>query len=62
MGFHLRKPVRIWPFYWVFTLNGFASWGVKIGRVTYNITNRQLTIDTPGPGYWQSRRRKRSQR
>lgn len=50
-AFHVRKTIRVGPFYAVFTENGFSSWGVKWGRFTRNVTRGTTTIDTPGPGY-----------
>ena len=32
-----------------------VSWGLGAGRWSWNAKSRQHTVDTPGPGYWQSR-------
>lgn len=48
--FRARKTVRVGPLFWSFTQSGFASWGVKVWRGTYNVTRRTWSIDTPGPG------------
>lgn len=57
MGFKFRKTVQIGPLRLHFTQRGFSSWGLKIGRWSWNTKTRRHTIDTPGPGYWQSDRR-----
>ena len=55
MGFKLRKRWRIGPLVLNFTQRGFSSWGLKIGPWSWNAKTRKTTIDTPGPGYWQSK-------
>ena len=32
-----------------------VSWGLGAGRWSWNAKSRRHTVDTPGPGYWQSR-------
>lgn len=74
MPFHLRKRVKIGPVYAWFSLKalmdwfrhrqgvpGFTSWGLTSGRVSRNMTRGQTTVDTPGPGYYQTKA-KRSRR
>lgn len=55
MGFKLRKRWRIGPLVLNFTQRGFSSWGLKIGPWSWNAKTHKTTIDTPGPGYWQSK-------
>lgn len=50
MGFNLRKTFRIGPFYINTSKGRITSWGIKLGRITRNVTRRTTTIDTPGPG------------
>lgn len=59
MGFKMHKRLRLGPVVLNFTQRGISSWGIKIGRWSWNARTRQHTVDTPGPGYWQSRRRNR---
>lgn len=55
MGFKFRKRMRLGPLVLNFTQRGFSSWGLKIGRWSWNATRRKHTFDTPGPGYWESK-------
>ena len=50
MKFRARKTIRLGPVRLHFTQNGFASWGLKLGRFTWNAKSGKTTIDTPGPG------------
>lgn len=50
MRFRLRKTVRLGPIFLRFSERGFSSWGVRLGRITHNVTRRRTTFDTPGPG------------
>jgi hypothetical protein len=59
MRFRLRRTVRLGPIRLHFTERGFSSWGVRVGRWTWNNRSRRHTVDTPGPGYLQSRRGRR---
>ena len=34
-----------------------VSWGLGAGRWSWDAMSRRHTVDTPGPGYWQSRGR-----
>ena len=40
-----------------FTLRGFSSWSVKLGRWSWNSRSRRPRVDLPGPVYWVGRRR-----
>jgi hypothetical protein len=35
-----------------------VSWGLGAGRWSWNAKSRRHTVDTPGPGYWESRGRR----
>lgn len=59
MGFRLRKTLRLGPIRLHFTQRGLSSWSVGIGRWSWNARTRRHTIDTPGPGYWQSASRRK---
>lgn len=62
MRFHARKTLRLGPVRIHLTERGFSSWGLQVGRWTWNAKTRRHTFDTPGPGYLRSggRRRRRS--
>ena len=56
MPLHFRKNVRIPPLR--FTLSGWPlrfSWGLKIGRWTWNPRTRRHSVDLPGPINWRSK-------
>lgn len=57
--FRARKTVRIGPVRLHFTERGFSSWGLQVGRWTWNARTRRHTLDTPGPGSVQTRGRRR---
>jgi hypothetical protein len=52
--FRLRKSHRLGPVKFNFTEKGFSSWGLQIGRWSWNSRTRRHTVDTPGPGSIQS--------
>ena len=62
MRFRARKTIRLGPLRLHLTQRGLSSWGIQVGRWTWNARTGRHTIDTPGPGYWQSRARKQGQR
>src|SRR3712207_1777113 len=35
-----------------------VSWGLGAGRWSWNAKSRRHTVDTPGPGFWESRGRR----
>ena len=35
-----------------------VSWVLGAGRWSWNAKSRRHTVDTPGPGYWQSKGRR----
>ncbi|TQM35457.1 DUF4236 domain-containing protein [Pseudonocardia cypriaca] len=59
MRFHLRKTLRLGPVRVHLTERGFSSWGLQLGRWSWNARSRRHTIDTPGPGHLRSRGRRR---
>lgn len=59
MGFHMHKKLRLGPVILNLTKRGLSSVTFKMGRWSWNSRTRRHTIDTPGPGYWQSKRRHR---
>jgi uncharacterized protein DUF4236 len=59
MRFRARKTFRLGPLRLNFTERGFSSWGLKIGPWSWNARTRRHTIDTPGPGAFHSRGRRR---
>lgn len=56
--FRLRRTLRLGPLRLHFGRGGF-SWGVGAGRWSWNARSRRHTVDTPGPGYWQTKGRYR---
>jgi hypothetical protein len=59
MRFRFRRSRRFGPFRFNFTENGFSSWGLTVGRWSWNSRTRRHTLDTPGPGYMESGGRRR---
>ena len=58
MKFRLHRTVRLGPIHIHLTERGFSSWGVHLGRWSWNARTRRHTIDTPGWGYVQTRGRR----
>jgi hypothetical protein len=54
---HLRKTYRMGPLRLHVGPEGM-SWGLGAGRWSWNARSKRHTIDTPGPGYWESRGRR----
>jgi hypothetical protein len=52
--FRYRNKRRLGPFQWHFTEHGLSSWGIKIGRWTWN-SKRGNSVDLPGKTNWSSR-------
>ena len=50
-----RKAFRIGPLVLNFTPKGFSSWGLKIGRWSWNSRTRAHRYDLPGPFSWRSK-------
>ncbi|HTF49495.1 MAG TPA: DUF4236 domain-containing protein [Pseudonocardia sp.] len=59
MRFHLRKTLRLGPVRVHLTERGFSSWGLKVGRWTWNSRTGRHTINTPGPGSFKTKGRRR---
>ncbi len=59
MRFHLRRTFRLGPIRLHLTERGLSSWGLQVGRWTWNARTRRHTIDTPGIGWVQTRGRRR---
>jgi hypothetical protein len=57
-SFRARKTVRLGPFFWSFSQNGFTSWGFRIFGWTRNVTRGTDSIDTPGIGGIRRRRQR----
>ena len=55
--FHLRRTLRLGPLRLNVGPEG-ASWGLGAGRWAWNSKSGRHTVDTPGPGYWESRGRR----
>jgi hypothetical protein len=52
MAIIFRKMSRLGPFRFHFTKNGLSSWGIKIGRWSWNSKTRAHRLDLPGPISW----------
>ncbi len=52
MGLLFRKTMRVGPLQFHFGKSGFSSWGVKIGRWSWNSRTRKQRVDLPGPMSW----------
>jgi hypothetical protein len=53
---HLNKTFRLGPLQLHIGAGGL-SWGFGAGRWSWNAKTGRHTVDTPGPGYWESRDR-----
>ena len=58
MRFHLHRVLRLGPVYVHVTERGVRSWGLKVGRWSWNARSRRHTFDTPGPGWVSTRGRR----
>jgi hypothetical protein len=61
MPMHFRKRMKFGPLVFNFGKTGFTSWGLQIGRWSWNPRSRKHYVDTPGLGYVEfgGRRRRR---
>jgi hypothetical protein len=57
MSIRARKTLRFGPVRFNFTEHGFTSWGVKVGRWSWNARTRRSSVDLPGPFRWTQGRR-----
>ena len=55
----MYRSLKLGPLRLHLTERGISSWGVQVGRWSWNAHSRRHTFDTPGPGYVQSRGRRR---
>lgn len=55
-----RKTFRFGPFFMTLTQSGNRSFGIKIGPFTHNFTRGTTSIDTPGPGGFHHKHRRRN--
>lgn len=58
MKFRMFRTLRLGPVRIHLTERGPSSWGLQLGRWSWNAATRRHTIDTPGPGYVQTRGRR----
>lgn len=58
MKFRVRRSVRLGPVRLHVTEHGVHSWGLQLGRWSWNARTRRHTFDTPGWGYVQTRGRR----
>ena len=58
MKFRLHRTVRLGPIRVHLTERGLSSWGVQLGRWSWNARTRRHPFDTPGGGYVQTRGRR----
>jgi len=56
--FRLHRTLRLGPIRIHLTERGFSSWGVQLGRWSWNAHTGRHTVDTPGWGYVQTRGRR----
>ncbi len=59
MKFRMYRPVKLGPLRIHLTQHGVHSWGLQLGRWSWNARTGRHTFDTPGPGYVQTRGRRR---
>lgn len=62
MRFRWRKHVRLGPLRLNFGERGLSSYTWKLGPWSWNSRTRRSRINTPGPGYVESRGRTRKRR
>jgi hypothetical protein len=59
MGLRFRKTINLGLVRLNFTQDGFSSYTVKLGPVSWNSRSRTRSVDLPGPWRWTSRRGRR---
>lgn len=52
MAILFRKMKKLGPLRFHFTQHGLSSWGIKIGRWSWNSRTRAHRVDLPGPLSW----------
>ena len=55
----MYRSVKLGPLRIHLTQHGVHSWGLQLGRWSWNARTGRHTFDTPGPGYVQTRGRRR---
>jgi hypothetical protein len=55
----MYRTLKLGPLRLHLTERGIGSWGLQVGRWSWNARTRRHTVDTPGWGYVQSRGRRR---
>ena len=55
MPIHFRKRSKFGPLLFHWGNSGLTSWGIKIGRWSWNSRTRRQSVDLPGPVSWRSR-------
>lgn len=55
MPFTFRKRFRFGPIFVNVGKRGVTSWGLKVGRLTWNATRRTTSVDLPGPVNYRGR-------
>ncbi len=56
--YRARKTLKFSPLRVYLTERGLSSWGLQIGRWSWNARTRQHTVNTPGHGFVQTRGRR----
>ncbi len=59
MKFRMHRSMKLGPVRIHMTERGISSWGLQLGPWSWNARSGRHTVDTPGPGYVQSRGRRR---
>ncbi len=59
MKFRMHRSMKLGPVRIHMTERGISSWGLQVGPWSWNANSGRHTVDTPGPGYVQSRGRRR---
>jgi hypothetical protein len=59
MPFTFRKRLRLGPIVLNFGRHGMTSWGVKVGRMSWNSRTGATSVDLPGPVNYRTRSRRR---
>ncbi len=58
MKFRMYRTLKLGPLRLHLTERGIGSWGLQVGRWSWNARSGRHTVDTPGWGYVQSRGRR----
>jgi len=62
MPLHFRRQISMGPIKINIGRKGYSSWGLKIGRWSWNSRTHQHSVDLPGPMSWRTRRKSTSDR